>query len=273
MSADNTILSITGSALTLSGKYICNAYLTGHVSTTKSTIKILQLYSLISLQLQDPISPSTQVGNSVRVEIGEDLSLYCSGSGHPIQLLTWLVNGQDIEQTVLDNTVVEISPIRRPRKRQHNIIIIYVMCCVAVIDGYVTETGEVTMSVLIRNMLLPIQSLTCVGSNILGQNQISVSVVLLASPCQPEGVMVFELGEMWAVVQWRNGDSCATGEQDVESFTIGVTAIDEGTTNYITLPITSYSSIYLYNVTNLHSDSFYEVIRMLYICYADFVEC
>ena len=136
------------------------------------------------------------------------------------------------------------------------------MCRVAVIDGYVTETGEVTISVLIRNILLPIQSLTCVGNNIAGANQISVSVILLASPCLPEDVLVFELGEMWAVVQWKNGDSCVTGKQDVESFTIGITALDEGATEFITLPVSSYSSIYSYNVTNLHSDSFYEVSRI-----------
>ena len=128
-----------------------------------------------------------------------------------------------------------------------------------------TETGEVTISVLIRNILLPIQSLTCVGNNIAGPNQISVSVVLQASPCQPEDALVFELGEMWAVVRWRNGDSCSTGKQDVESFTIGLTALDEGTTEFITLHVSSYSSVYSYNLTNLQSDSFYEVGILVYL--------
>ena len=131
------------------------------------------------------------------------------------------------------------------------------------IGGYATESGQVTVSVFIPNVQNPIDKLTCVGDNIMGRRESSISVVLLAPPCTPENVNIRELGETWVVIEWINGVDCFAGIQNVVRFILNITELSAQEVMLIPSSVNTQLSSYNYNFTSLTSDSFYEVSQLV----------
>ena len=91
LSSDNRNFTITSRSITLSGRYYCSAYFTGHVQTTRNLSEIVQQFSFPVLQLSTMQPCSTDY--QLRVEVGARLEVECSGTGYEIPDLSWLVDG------------------------------------------------------------------------------------------------------------------------------------------------------------------------------------
>ena len=199
------------------------------------------------------------------MEIGGSLEIHCIGTGFPIQLLTWEIDGNVIEHSPPNIEIMEILRINpgkylNVRAYYYSIkISIQIHTTLDMTDGYTTESAQVTVSISIHNIQNPINKLTCVGTNLLGLRENSTSVVLLAPPCTPESVNVREFGETWAVIEWTNGITCFAGIQNVIQFTLNLTELSGQEIALITSSANTQLTSYRYNLSSLASDSFYKV--------------
>ena len=123
-----------------------------------------------------------------------------------------------------------------------------------------TEVGHTSISISIDKVEAPIHTLECVGTNNLFRSvTCSVNVFVVSAPCVPQSLRVSRLGESWAAVEWSNGRTCLFGEQDVDVFTLKLREPSGLLLATFVFSVTSQSSQYSYNITELASDSFYEV--------------